>query len=551
MIESRTEALPAASGGSVSSGGRGWAALRARLLSPTDAAALGVFRIVFGLLGFVSAVRALAYGFVDEMFVKPRVLLSYWGFSFLPQPSAVAVKVLFVSLALLSLLVAAGLFYRVAIVLYALLFTYLELLDVSNYLNHYYLVTWLALLACVVPLHRTFSLDAHRHGWAPELPLWCTWLFRFQVGLVYLFAGLAKLSADWLLHAQPLQIWLASRTDLPVVGPYLGQIWVAFLAAWIGFLFDTSIAFFLLAERTRPAAYVALVGFHLATWALFPIGMFPFIMMTGALVFFSPSWPRRWANAWRRRVGAREETPPSVSSPEPRARSSHGRFHGGVALFAAYAIFQLGMPLRTHAYGGDVQWHEQGMRFSWRVMVREKNGSLTYRLHDLDSDKRWEVSPRAFLLDRQAREMATQPDLILQLAHRIAADAASKGHPRVAVFADTRVSWNGRPGAPLIDPSVDLASVQDGLGKAWWVLPSPSTAPARLTPLARRLPRCPLFPPTGAGPAARSPPSRSPSVSFSCRGPPKGKPLPRRAAWRIRPRSRRSRRRPRRRRRCS
>ena len=41
-------------------------------------------------------------------------------------------------------------------------------------------------------------------------------------------------------------------------------------------------------------------------------------------------------------------------------------------------LVQLLLPLRAHLYGGNVLWHEQGMRFSWRVMVREKNGSVTF-----------------------------------------------------------------------------------------------------------------------------------------------------------------------------
>ena len=42
--------------------------------------------------------------------------------------------------------------------------------------------------------------------------------------MVYVFAGLAKLNADWLLDAQPLRIWLAARSDLPIVGPLLAQV---------------------------------------------------------------------------------------------------------------------------------------------------------------------------------------------------------------------------------------------------------------------------------------------------------------------------------------
>ena len=202
----------------------------------------------------------------------------------------------FAVLLVLGLMVDAGAFYRFAIVALFLVFTWLQLVDVSNYLNHYYLVSLLALLMAFMPLHTAFSVDAWR---SPALrrgafPAWCTWLLRFQVATVYTCAGLAKLNADWLVHAQPLSIWLSAREGLPVIGPWLGERWVAFVFAWSGFLFDSTIACFLLWGRTRAVAFVAVVGFHLATWVLFPIGMFPFIMITAALVFFDPSWPRRF-----------------------------------------------------------------------------------------------------------------------------------------------------------------------------------------------------------------------------------------------------------------
>lgn len=76
--------------------------------------------------------------------------------------------------------------------------------------------------------------------------------------------------------------------------------------------------------------------------------------------------------------------------------------------------------------------------------------------------------------------MSGQPDLILQLAHAIAADFRARGHVGVEVRVDALVSLNGRPAARLIDPDVDLARVSDGLSRATWILTEPATPPARL-----------------------------------------------------------------------
>jgi hypothetical protein len=299
--------------------------------------------------------------------------------------------------------------------------------------------------------------------------------------VVYVFAGLAKLNGDWLLHAQPLNIWLSARTDLPAVGPWLDQRWLAFAAAWAGFLFDTTVGLFLSWRRTRPFAYLAVLAFHAGTQALFPIGMFPSIMIVAALVFFDPSWPRKvWARLSNVAFVPAHGSQPAVSPPTSKRWAALG-------LAAGYAVLQLALPLRAHLYGGNVLWHEQGMRFSWRVMAREKNGSAEFHVREPGSGREWIVLPRRYLNRLQEQEMSVQPDLILQLAKRIADDYAKKAGAPVEVRVDARVSLNGRPSAPLIDSDFNLAAVSDGVGPKAWILPVPDTTPIHLRPAMARL----------------------------------------------------------------
>ncbi len=425
------------------------------LSAPRDAAALAVFRMAFGGLVSVSASRFLAYGWVETLF-DTRVRLHYWGFGWVPWPGLQGVYALFIALAVLGALVAVGLFYRVAIVLLFVLFAWLQLLDVSTYLNHYYLVTLLAGLLCFLPLHRYWSLDVVRR---PSLrsetfPFWYTALLRFQVGTVYFFAGLAKFQSDWLLHGSALHLWLSARTSLPVVGPWLAAPETALFMAWAGFLFDTSVPFLLLWRRTRPIAYLAVVVFHTATRVLFPIGMFPFIMTLSALVFFDSDWPRRWLRS----------AAPAKPLEVPRVSRGVGWALG------AWCVVQLALPLRAHLYEGDVSWHEQGMRFSWRVMTREKNGSVTYVVRN-EAGREWHVSPREYLTRVQERELAVQPDLILQLGQRIGAEWNARGDGPVRVTVDTLASLNGRRATPLIDPAVDLMTLTDTFAAKSWILP--------------------------------------------------------------------------------
>jgi vitamin K-dependent gamma-carboxylase len=455
-----------------------FAALPSRAREPVDPAALVAFRVLFGLLGVIAALRFLAHGWVARMFVEPTFHFRYFGFGWvraLPEPWT---TMAFVALAVLAACVALGFAYRVAAPLYFLLFSYLELVDVTNYLNHYYLVSLLALLLSVLPLHRAGSLDARL--WpalrVASFPRWMLWLLRFQVGVVYVGAGLAKLQPDWLLHGQPLGIWLAARTHLPLVGPWLNVPAVALAMSWGGFLYDLTLPLWLSLRRTRPFAYLAAILFHGAVGVLFQIGMFPLIMVVAATVFFEPSWPR----AWLTRLAPRALEAFDARGPAVRPLA-HPAWRGAAqALLAAYCAVQIALPLRSTLYGGDVLWHEQGMRWSWRVMVREKNGSVSFRVR-MDGDARERiVSPRRYLTSVQEREMSTQPDLILQLAHHIAAELRAAGHRDVEVRADALVSLNGRAPARLLDPRVDLAQVDDGFAPAPWILPAPAEPPIRL-----------------------------------------------------------------------
>jgi hypothetical protein len=458
------------------------------LLAPRDIAGLVAFRVAFGLVVMVSAVRFLAFGWVDLFFVQPDFRFTYWGFGWVPRLPGPWLHALFVALAVLGLCVALGLFYRLAIALLFVTFTYVQLLDVTNYLNHYYLVCLLAGLLCFVPAHRAFSIDAWRRPAlrGDQAPAWCTYLLRFQVAVVYVFAGLAKLTTDWLIHAQPLQIWLSARTSLPLVGPFLEQRWIAYAAAWAGFLFDTTIVLFLLTRRLRPFAYVVVLGFHAATLALFPIGMFPVIMVTAALVFFDPAWPRRLGERLRALIGRAGRAGSPVVSSEPVLAPPGWKARIALGAVVAYGIFQISFPLRTHLYGGNVLWHEQGMRFSWRVMAREKNGSVLFVVRNRETGREWHVPPRQYLTALQEREMSVQPDLILQLAHRIARDFEAQGKGPVAVYADARVSLNGRAAEVFVDPGVDLSREEDGLGPKRWILAAPDSPPVRLRPTLAR-----------------------------------------------------------------
>ena len=434
---------------------------------PVDIASIAAFRIIFGAVMVAGLVRLLVSGQIPQVYGEPTFFFTYPGFHWVQPWPVWGMYVHYGALAILAIMIMLGAWTRVAAALFTLGFAYTQLVDITNYLNHHYLVVLLGGLLAVVPANAAWSLDVRRR---PQLrrdhvPAWIVWLVRFQVGVVYVFAGLAKAKSDWLLHGQPLNIWLAARTETPIIGALFDEPSVALAMSWAGFLFDTTIVLWLSWARTRVPAYIALIAFHGLTGYLFNIGMFPLIMTSAALIFFSPAWPRRFVKASA--PGAPSDP---LSLPSRRARIA----------ITTWVIVQIALPLRHVVYPGNVLWNEDGMRFAWHVMIREKHGAVTF-IAEVDG-QRVEVPPSTYLTWRQEREMAGQPDLILQLARKIGADMHARGIHHVRVFAETEVSLNGRAPAPLIDPNVDLLSIRD-LGTRDWVLPAPLTEPPVIQPL--------------------------------------------------------------------
>ena len=464
---------PEAAGGAVAPASRGGPRppVTKHTTREVDAASVVLFRVIFGCLVAVSAVRFAAKGWIFEHFAAPRVFFPYWGFEWVRPLSEGQMTALFAVLGVASVGVALGVFYRASAALVFVLFTYAHLVDQTYYLNHYYLVSCLALLACVLPLAGSGSIDALRRTGAADsstVPAWVLYCLRGQVGLVYFFAGVAKLKPDWLVHGEPLKIWLAANGDLPWLAPVVGAPWLATVMSWAGALFDLSVVPLLSWKRTRPFAYAAVVAFHAVTAQLFQLGLFPWIMSLIALVFFEPSWPRRLLGF------------------VPFFRAGHGGALAGragrgpgwlEAPLAMYFAFQVLMPFRYLLYPGTLCWTEQGFRFAWNVMLVEKSGIVDLNVTDPKSGRVHVVSPREYLTPIQVKMMSTQPDMILAFAHVVGQDFERRGVERPEVRADVFVSWNGRAAARLVDPTVDLYRERESLLPKTWLLPAPDEAP--------------------------------------------------------------------------
>ncbi|MCB9746162.1 MAG: HTTM domain-containing protein, partial [Alphaproteobacteria bacterium] len=208
----------------------------------------------------------------------------------------------------------------------------------------------------------------------------------------------------------------------------------------------------LLHPRTRPLALVAVLFFHVSVGLLFPIGVFPWLMVLGVSLFCAPDWPRRWLG------GA-----PSLGPARPLSRPALAL---GLSVAALIALF----PGRAYLEPGSPSWHERGHRFAWRVLLNEKTGLVDFRVVEPATGRRWAEHPAAQLTPMQHEQLRTQPDLIRDFALHLAAQHRAQGR-EVAVYADAWAALNGRPAQRLLRPELDLTRPLPELEAEHWIVP--------------------------------------------------------------------------------
>lgn len=439
-----------------------------RFSRPVSIAPLVSFRILFGLMMLLSIIRFWYRGWITSVYIKPAFHFTYTGFDWVQPLGAVGMHVIFAAVALAALCIAIGWLYRVASIVFFVGFSYIELIDVTTYLNHYYFISLVAFLLIWLPANRSYAVDAliQPHKARKMVPLWCIGIIRFQMAVVYVCAGIAKINPSWLLDAEPLRTWLPATTHLPIVGGFMYQAWVAYLFSWFGAIYDLFIAFFLLNHRTRPIAYVFVLLFHIATAIFFPgIGLFPYVMILGSTVFFSGSFHEKVLS----RLPRYPITPPTLPTEGSTYRYTYPRWCA--LAIGLYVLVQVLVPFRHLLYPGRLFWTEQGYRFSWRVMLMEKSGAAYFTVRDKSNNRTFAVNNAEFLTPIQEKMMSTQPDLLVKYAHLLKQVYLRRGLKDPGVYAEVYVSLNGSRSRLFVDTATDLAAEPINLKHKKWVLP--------------------------------------------------------------------------------
>jgi vitamin K-dependent gamma-carboxylase len=428
-----------------------------------DIASLVFFRIAFGLLMMWEVWRYFSHHRIGHFWLDPPFLFKYYGFSWVHPWPGNGLYIHWAILGILALFMAIGLFYRVSTVLFFLGWTYIFLLDEEQWVNHTYLICLFSFLLIFLPANHAFSIDSWRN---PTLhsrttPAWTLWLLRAQMGVVYFFAGVAKISPDW-IRGEPMRVWLSESRQPLVIHRFLSEPWVAYSFSYLALLFDLSIVPFLLWRRTRVAAFCAALAFHLLNAQLFDIEVFPWLSIAATTLFLSPSWPRRVISIFRKTdtdFPGGDQTPPTA-----------GRQFVILTFVTIYVAIQVLVPLRHFLYRGGIEWIYSEHRFSWRMMLQREAVRAYFYVTDPNSGETVQVKPQDYLDFAHAGGMGWRPDMLLQFAHCLAKVMPRSGPKPLRVEARVLVTLNGRKPQLIIDPNIDLAAESRTLGRPRWLL---------------------------------------------------------------------------------
>lgn len=430
------------------------------LFKHIDNSALIVFRILFGLLIFLESVGAIFTGWVKRTLIEPEFTFSFIGFEWLQPLPGNWMYGYYLLMGCFGLFVMLGYKYRWSMLAFTLMWSATYLMQKSSYNNHYYLLMLLSAIMIFQPAHKYLSIDAKLNPNIKSIamPQWCRLVFILQMFIVYSYASIAKWYPDW-INTNVMEILMKSKQHYVLVGTLLQEKWLHYFIAYGGILFDGLIIPLLLWKPTRKWAFMASIFFHLFNSFIFQVGIFPYLSLGFCLFFYDPKTIQKLFLKKKPYYEAKEIIIPKFN-----------RIIATVVII--YFSIQIALPLRHHFIKDDVLWTEEGHRLSWRMMLRSKTGYAKYKVLDTESNIYIPINLDNYLTKKQQRGATTKPDVIWQFAQHLKHQFENKGKT-VKVFADIKVSVNGRPPQPLINPEVDLASVLwQPFSHATWILPS-------------------------------------------------------------------------------
>jgi hypothetical protein len=325
-------------------------------------------------------------------------------------------------------------------------------MESANYINHFYLYCLLSFWMIFLPLDKNNK----------TAPAWMLYLILFHMGLAYFFGGIAKLNSDW-LSGTPMDIFLKHRHNYPL-GFIYNTNWAPYAFSYAGIFFDLLIVPMLLIRSTRIFGLCLSILFHVSNIMMFGLATFPWFSLLLTSMFFDPSWPRKV---------------PLLRNfmPWGLERAQNFKIHPALTtVLCLYLLVHVTLPFRHLLYPGVTSWTEDGHMFSWRMMLRNKQGNVNFFVKKPGDPNLELVDVFQHITMKQFQDMIGKPDMILQFSQYLQNHYKKKWKQEVSIYASSRVSLNGRPYFEMIEPGTDLSKKARTILPYDWVRPLPDSS---------------------------------------------------------------------------
>lgn len=416
--------------------------IKSYLFKSTDARNLSIFRILFGLVMLWEQSRLYWQGMGYSRYINTVFHFKYNGFEWVKQLPDEMMYFIFALSILVSVTFTLGYFFRVSSIILFITYTYMFLLDLSYWNNHYYFFVFILLLFSLTNSHQMYSLDVKRKSFVSnQIPNWQVFLFKFLIAVPLIYGALSKImNPDWFSNLSMTHILNNSldRHEITLSDTIFKY------ATWImtigGFLYDLLIIPILLWRRTFWLGVVLSLLFNLSNHFFLNIGSFPWAMI-GTLFIFYRFKP--------------------IDSLVPVIPNSN-KVLVFVSIFVGFHVL---MPFRHLLIEGQVLWTGEGKVGAWHMMsgstVVERPTFLLVEKDEFGNVIANNVlDPDVFLNQKQLRTLGKWPRCVPEFAKWLTVQARHHEMENLTIFCDIRVGRNGRTPVPIISISQDLTNVE-------------------------------------------------------------------------------------------
>ena len=413
---------------------------------PIENAPLILFRIFFGLVFFCESIGSLLTGWAKANYANVTTNFTFIGFEWLEFLTNESIYAVFIAMAILSVNIILGAYYRISMTSLFLLWGMVYLGQKTSYNNHYYLMWLISFVMIFVPANAYASIDAKKNPKVYSLvaPKWSVIIFPVMISIVYFYATLAKFYPDWLDATVTKGMFESMKKPSFLEAIFHNPTFHRFIA-YMGIVFDGLIIPALLYKRTRWFAIIASLIFHIFNSITLQIGVFPYFALAFCIFFFPPEKIR--AFFFKKKPKLSQENISTVDAKQKTLQY----------IILPFIILQIALPLRHWIIPGDVLFTEEGHRLSWRMMLRNRQGEVIFTVKDLNTGNSF-VFDNAILLTQKQKNRLNTPDVIWQMAQKIKAYYKNQGKEVAVYCTESAIVINRKSHDRLINPTVDLAS---------------------------------------------------------------------------------------------